>query len=114
MKTRELCIGEKQAILRLRKEGKLIRAIGQTLGIANKTVFNILKKKETIGVLSNRHRIGWPRKTTEVDEKKIVRAMRKHPKTAVSEITKNFHRAEVKVSQSTVQRRLRYKVYRVE
>lgn len=75
----------------------MIRAIGQTLGIANKTIFNVLKKKETIGVLSNRHRIGWPRKTTEVDEKKkIVRAMRKHPKTTVGVITKNFHRAVVK------------------
>ena len=54
MKTRELSMGEKQAILKLRKEGKSIRAIGQTLGIACTTNWNILKKKETTGVLSNR------------------------------------------------------------
>lgn len=35
-------MGEKQAILKLWKEGKLIRAIGQTLGIVNKTIWNVL------------------------------------------------------------------------
>ena len=37
MKTRELSKGEKGAILKLRKEGKSIRAIGQLLGIATRT-----------------------------------------------------------------------------
>ena len=50
MKTRELSMGEKQTILKLRKEGKSIRAIGQTLGIASTTIWNVLKKKETTGV----------------------------------------------------------------
>jgi len=55
MKIRELSMGEKQAIVKLRKGGKLIRVIGQTLGIASTTIWNVLKKKETTGVLSNRH-----------------------------------------------------------
>ena len=55
MKTRELSTGEKEAILNLRKEGKSIRAIGQALAIATTTIWNVLKKKETTGVLSNRH-----------------------------------------------------------
>ena len=37
------------------------------------TTWNLLKKKETAGILSNRHRPGRPRKTTEVDNRNIVR-----------------------------------------
>lgn len=51
MKTRELSVGEKQAIVKLRKDGKSMRAIAQTLA----TIWNVLKKKETTGVLRNRH-----------------------------------------------------------
>jgi hypothetical protein len=90
MKTRELSMGEKQAIVKLRKEGKSTRAIGQTLGIASTTIWNVLKKKETIGVLSNRRRTGRPRKTTVVDDRNIVRAVKTTPKTSVSDITNDL------------------------
>lgn len=103
---------EKQTILKLREEGKSIRAIAQTLGIASTTIWNIMKKKETTGVLSNRHRTGRPRVTTAVDDRNIVRAVKKHPKTTVPDITANLHRAGVKVSQSTVRRRLGEEKYR--
>lgn len=112
MKTRELSMGEKQAIVKLRKEGKSTRAIGQTLGIASTTIWNVLKKKETTGVLSNRRPTGRPRKTTVVDDRNIVRAVKKTPKTSVSDITNDLHSAGVKVSQSTVGRRLREQKYR--
>lgn len=112
MKTRELSMGEKQTILKLREEGKSIRAIAKTLGIATTTIWNVLKKKETTGVLSNKHRTGRPRVTTAVDDRNIVRAVKKNPKTTVTDITANLHRAGVKVSQSTVRRRLREKEYR--
>lgn len=36
------------------------------------------------------------------DDRNIVRAVMKNPKTIVSDITNNFHRAGVKVSQSTI------------
>lgn len=70
--------------------------------IAISTIWNVLRKKEATGVLSNRHRTGRPRKTTAVDDRNIVRAFRKDPKTTVSEISNNLQRAGVKVSQSTV------------
>lgn len=47
-KARELSVGEKQAIVMLR------RAIAQTLTIASKTFWNVLKKKAVTGVPSNR------------------------------------------------------------
>lgn len=104
MKMRKLSIGEKQAILKLRKEGKSIRAIGQTLGIANTTIWNVQKKKTT-GVLSNRYRTGWPRKTTTVDVRNIVRAVRKKTQNN-RDITNNPCSTEVKVSQFTIRRSL--------
>lgn len=103
MKTRELSMEEKQDILKLRNEGKSIRLIGQTLGIARSTVWSILKLKGTTGVLSNRPRTGRPRKTTVDDDRKIVGAV----KTSVSGITSDLRSAGVMVSQSTVRRRRR-------
>lgn len=102
---RKLSIGEKQAILKLRKEGKSTRAIGQTLGIANTTIWNVQKKKKTTGGLSNRYRTGRPRKTTTVDVRNIVRAVRKKPQNN-RDITNNPCSTEVKVSQFTIRRSL--------
>lgn len=92
-------MAEKQTILKLNEEGKSIRAIAQTLGIATTTIWNVLKKKKTTGVLSNKHRTGRPRVTTAIDDRNIVRAVKKNPKTTVTDITANLHRAGVKVSQ---------------
>ena len=71
MKTRELSVGEKQAILKLKDDGKSIRAITQTLAIVSTTIWNILKRKETTGVLSNRCQTGRRRKTSAVDSKTL-------------------------------------------
>lgn len=94
-------MGEKQAILKLRKEGKSITAIGQTMGRASTTVWNVLKNKDTTGVL-NRHEAGRPRETSADDDRNMVRAVKKTPKTTVSDFTNNLHGTEVKDSQSTV------------
>lgn len=71
------------------------------MGIAGTTIWNILKKKETTGVLSNRRRTGQPRKTTVVDDRNIVRAAKKNPKTSVSHITNDLHSSTVHCSKKT-------------
>ena len=81
-----------------KKEGQPIRAIAQALGAANTTIWNVLKKKETTGLLTARFQTAWPRKTTAVDDRNIVRAVKKNPKTTVSNITNNPRSAGVKVS----------------
>lgn len=50
------------------------------MDIANTAIWYVLKKKETVGVLSNRHRTDRPRKTTEADGRNIVRAVTPPPK----------------------------------
>ncbi len=37
------------------KERKSIQSVGQTLAIVSTTIWNVLEKKETTGVLSNRY-----------------------------------------------------------
>ena len=69
VKTRELFIGEKLAILMLIEDWKSIRAIAQTLAIASTTIWNVLKKKETTGVLSRRRSTGRHRKQQLTTEK---------------------------------------------
>lgn len=49
-------MGEKQVILKLRKEGETIRAIAQGLGISSRTLWNILKKKEFSRILTTSHK----------------------------------------------------------
>lgn len=51
MKAGELSMRENQAILKLRKEGKSARAIAYTLDRVNTTIWNVLTKKESTGVL---------------------------------------------------------------
>ncbi len=44
MRSKELSLSVKQAIIRLKKQNKPIREIAKTLGVAKTTVWNILKK----------------------------------------------------------------------
>ena len=46
MRSKELSLSVKQAIIRLKNQNKPIREIAKTLGMAKSTVWNILKKKE--------------------------------------------------------------------
>ncbi len=53
------------------------QTIAQTLAIASTTIWNLLRKKETTGVLSNTPRTGRSRKTSAVDDRNIVTAVKK-------------------------------------
>lgn len=48
-----------------------IRAIAQKFSIGKITIWNILKNKETIDLMSSRHRTGRPRASTAVDDKRF-------------------------------------------
>lgn len=87
--------------LKLREEWTLIKAIAPTLSEATTIIWNVLKKKQTTGVLrSKKHGTGRPRISTAVDDVSNASAVTKRPKPA------NLHRAAVTISQSTVRRRL--------
>ncbi len=108
MRSKELSLSVKQAIIRLKKQNKPIREIAKTLGVAKTTVWNILKKKE----LSNTKRPGRPRKTTVVDDRRILSLVKKTPFTTVGQIKNTLQEVGVCVSKSTIKRRLHQSEYR--
>ncbi len=87
------------------RDSKNIRR-GQT------TVWNILKKKECTGELSNTKRPGRPRKTTVVDDRRILSLVKKTPFTTVGQIKNTLQEVGVCVSKSTIKRRLHQSEYR--
>ncbi len=112
MRSKELSLSVKQAIIRLKKQNKPIREIAKTLGVAKTTVWNILKKKECTGELSNTKRPGRPRKTTVVDDRRILSLVKKTPFTTVGQIKNTLQEVGVCVSKSTIKRRLHQSEYR--
>ncbi len=112
MRSKELSLSVKQAIIRLKKQNKPIREIAKTLGVAKTTVWNILKKKERTGELSNTKRPGRPRKTTVVDDRRILSLVKKIPFTTVGQIKNTLQEVGVCVSKSTIKRRLHQSEYR--
>uniref|UniRef100_A0A8C5M9G9 Transposase n=1 Tax=Leptobrachium leishanense TaxID=445787 RepID=A0A8C5M9G9_9ANUR len=108
MRSKELPLSEKQAIISLKKQNKRTR----TLGVAKTTVWNILKKKERTGELSNTKRPGRPRKTTVVDDRRILSLVKKTPFTTVGHIKNTLQEVGVCVSKSTIKRRLHQSEYR--
>ncbi|MCJ8748461.1 hypothetical protein PDJAM_G00165100 [Pangasius djambal] len=86
MKSKEISMQVKEAIIRLKKQHKSIRETAETLGVAKSTVGYILKKKEITGELNNIERPGRPRKTTKVDDRRILSLVKKNPFTTSTEV----------------------------
>lgn len=112
MRSKELSLSVKQAIIRLKKQKKTIREIAKILGVAKTTVWNILKKKECSGELSNAKRPGRPPKTTVVNDRRILSLVKKTLFTTVGQMKKTLQEVGVCVSKSTIKRRLHQSEYR--
>uniref|UniRef100_A0A8C5MUE3 Transposase Tc1-like domain-containing protein n=1 Tax=Leptobrachium leishanense TaxID=445787 RepID=A0A8C5MUE3_9ANUR len=112
MRSKELSLSVKQAIIRLKKQIKPIREIARTLGMVKTTVWNILKKKERTGELSNTKIPGRPRKTMVVDDRRNLSLVKKTPFTTVGQIKNTLQEVGVCVSKSTMKRRLHQSEYR--
>ena len=112
MRSKELSLSVKQAIIRLKNLNKPIRKIAKTLGVAKLTVWNILKKKECKGELNTTKRPGRPRKTTVVNDRIIISLVKKNPFTTVGQIKNTLQEVGVCVSKSTIKRRLHQSEYR--
>ena len=112
MRSKDLSLSVRQAIIRLKNQNKPIREIAKTLGVAKSTVWNILKKKKRTGELSDTKRPGRPRKTTVVDDRRILSLVKENPLTTVGKIKNTLQEVGVCVSKSTIKRRLHQSEYR--
>ncbi len=79
MQSKERSIQVKQTIVRLQNQNKSIREIAGTLGVAKTTVWFSLRKKERTSELSNIKWPGRPRRTTVVDDRRILSMVKKNP-----------------------------------
>lgn len=102
----------KQAILKLQKQKKPIREIATILGVAKSTVWYILRKKESTGELINAKRPGRPRKTTVVDDRRIISMVKRNPFTTANQVNNTLQEVGVSISKSTIKRRLHESKYR--
>ncbi len=84
MKMRELTLREKQAIWTLKEKRKSIRAIEKTKGM----------KKSRNHQRHQQPTTTWSAgKTTVVDDRQIIKAVKMNPKRRVCKITNNFQKA---------------------
>ncbi|KAJ8353878.1 hypothetical protein SKAU_G00214450 [Synaphobranchus kaupii] len=102
----------KQAIMKLKNENKTIRDIAEAVDLPKSTVWNIVKKQERTGELRNGKPSGRPRKTTVVDDQKILSIVKKKPFSTVEEIKNTLQDTGVDVSATTIKRRLQQHNYR--
>ncbi|KAI2655894.1 Transposon Ty3-I Gag-Pol polyprotein [Labeo rohita] len=86
MRSKELSMQVKEAILKMRKQKKPIREIATILGVAKSTVWYILRKKESTGELSNAKRPGRLWKTTVVDDRRIISMVKRNPFTTANQV----------------------------
>ena len=109
MRSKELSLSVKQAIIRLKNLNKPIREIAKTLCVAKSTVWNILKKKECSATPKDPEDHG---KKTEVDDRIILSLVQKNPFTTVGKINNTLQEVGVCVSKSTIKRKLHQSEYR--
>ncbi|CAJ0948004.1 unnamed protein product [Ranitomeya imitator] len=102
----------KQAILKLRKQKKPIREIATILGVAKSTVWYILRKKESTGELINAKRPGRPRKTTVVDDRRIISMVKRNPFTTANQVNHTLQEVGVSISKSIIKSKLHESKYR--
>uniref|UniRef100_A0A3P9JP88 Transposase Tc1-like domain-containing protein n=1 Tax=Oryzias latipes TaxID=8090 RepID=A0A3P9JP88_ORYLA len=113
MRSKELSMQVKGAIIKLRKQKKTMKPETATvLGVATSTVWYIQRKKESSGELSNAKRPGRPRKTTVVDDGRIISMVKRNPFTTANQVNNTLQEGGGSISKSTIKRRLHECRYR--
>ncbi|KAG2456719.1 TCB1 transposase, partial [Polypterus senegalus] len=112
MQSKDLSMQVKKAIFKLQKQKKTIREIATILRVLKSTVWYILRKKGSTGELSNAKRPGHPRKTTVVDDRRIISMVKRNPFTTANQVNNTLLGVGVSISKSTIKRRLHESKYR--
>ncbi|KAG2464485.1 TCB1 transposase, partial [Polypterus senegalus] len=112
MRSKELSMQVKEGILKLQKHKKIIREIATILRVAKSTVWYILRKKASTGKLSNARRPGRQRKTTVVDDCRIISMVKRNPFTTANQVNNTLQGVGILISKSTIKKRLHESKYR--
>ncbi|KAM4014074.1 uncharacterized protein ACNLHF_003984 isoform 1-T1 [Anomaloglossus baeobatrachus] len=112
MRSKELSMEDKLFIIKLKKKQKSIRQIAEMLEVAKSTIWYILQKNERTGDLQNSTRPGRPRKTSMVDDGRILSMVKKNPSTTSTQVKTTLQEAGLSLSKSTIKRRLKESKYK--
>lgn len=112
-KTKEISADERNIILKLRKEGKTYREIGQIVGRSHSSVQYVVESFNSTGSILSKSRSGRPRKLTEREERTILQAVKRNPRITASKISENIKNSFDKdVHEDTVRKIIKRNGYR--
>lgn len=108
VKTSELSIAVRSAIVTLHQDGKKMREIAAKLKVSLKGVYSTIARFKSTGQLSSLERSGRPRATTSAEDQYIVVTSKRNRRLTAPEICAELNKSRAKsVSLTTVNRRLR-------
>lgn len=87
-KSKETSLDVRNLIIHHYKLGKTEKSIAEIVQKPRTTIHYIIKKFKTENTVINKERTGRPRKLTEIDERRIVREVRKDPKSNATVLAK--------------------------
>lgn len=88
-KGKEIGVGERKIIIKLWKEGKSFRKIGQTVGRTYSSVQRVINNFKATGILTSKPRNGRPEKLSFREERKIICMAKTNPRTTSTKIVEN-------------------------
>ncbi len=106
-----LSIQVKQTIVSLQKQ-QIHQRDSKNIRSGQINVWYILRKTEHTGELSNIKRPGRPRRTTVVDDRRILSMVKKNPFTTSSQEKNTLQEVCMSMSKSTIKRRLHESKYK--
>jgi putative transposase len=103
----------KQTIARLKNKGHSGRKIGKLLDIEPSTINKFLKRYNERGDVENKHWSGTPRKCNNQTDRHLIRVVKINCRKTLQDITATLNEGTpVKISHSTVRRRLSFFGYK--
>ena len=93
--------------MKWKKGRSSIKKTAEIVNVPKSKVWDVLKKNNKYGGAHNLHRNGRPRKTCDVVDRRIARAVKKNPKRRVTDITVDIQSEGIDISKSTFRRRLK-------
>jgi len=107
MPKRPVPLNQRWQIIGMHQTGMSCRAIGAQLNINHTVISRLIRKHTDFGEVKDARRSGRPRKTTDRDDRALVRQARRSPKSTCTQLRHGWHPFN-RVSISTIRRRLNF------
>lgn len=89
MRGKEIAKGTREAIVKAKENGSTDRQVAALFGISRSAVSKIYSRFKTLKTVNILPRSGRPRKSTEKDDRALVRIIKKNPRMTGTDITRH-------------------------